>query len=125
MPQNSVVIKPGYQETKDCVGFVVVYNELTYIALEGHLGEGPSEIVVQNSCALVRKRCETKNISYRAVVLFNDDRRAVIERSCLEQWFGDVGHPTVFVCNRDVSVVGPCLLDVGGRGCRAVVLRIL
>ena len=43
---NSVVIKTGYRETRDCVGFVVVDDEVTYISLEGHVGERTGEIVV-------------------------------------------------------------------------------
>ncbi len=98
--KNSIVIKPGYWEAQDCVEFVVVYDEVTYIALKGHVGERPGEIVVHDSCALVCKRCKTKKKSYRAFVVFGNDQRAVLERSCLEHWFRDVIHPTVFVYNR-------------------------
>ena len=44
--KHSVVIKTRYWETKDCIGFVVVYNEVTYISLGGHVGEQSGEIIV-------------------------------------------------------------------------------
>ena len=44
--KNSVVIKTGYRETQDCVGFVVVEDEVTYTSLEGHVGEQTGEIIV-------------------------------------------------------------------------------
>ena len=37
--KNSVVIETGYLETKDCVGFVVVYDEVAHISLQGHVWE--------------------------------------------------------------------------------------
>jgi len=82
--KHSVVIETRYWETKDCIGFVVVYNEVTYISPRGHVGERPGEIIVYHSCVLVCKRRKTKNIFYRAVVVLDDDRRTVIERSCME-----------------------------------------
>ncbi len=71
--KNSVVIKTGYWETKDRVGFVVVYDEVAYISLQGHVWEQPGEIVVSDSFALVCKCCKTKNKSYRDVIVFDDD----------------------------------------------------
>ncbi len=44
--KDSVVIETGYQESKDCIGFVVVYNEETYISFEGHEWKQPGEIIV-------------------------------------------------------------------------------
>jgi hypothetical protein len=44
--KNSVVVETGYWETKDCIGFVVVYDEVAYISLQGHVWEQPDEIVV-------------------------------------------------------------------------------
>jgi len=49
---------------------------------------------------LVCKHSITKNISYRAVVVFDDDRRAVIDRSCVGRWLGDIIYQNVFVRNR-------------------------
>ena len=62
----------------------MVYDELTDIAFEGHVWERPGEIVVQNSCALVCKCCKTKNIPDRAVVVLDEDCRAMVERSGLD-----------------------------------------
>ena len=44
--KNSVVVETGYWESKDCVGFIVVYDYEAYISLKGHVWERPGEIVV-------------------------------------------------------------------------------
>ena len=44
--KDSVVIETGYWETKDCIGFIVVYDEVTYLSLKGHVWERPGEIIV-------------------------------------------------------------------------------
>ena len=44
--EHSVLVETGDRETEDRVGFVVVYDEVAYIALEGHVGERPGEIIV-------------------------------------------------------------------------------
>ena len=91
----------------------MVYDEVTYIALEAHVEERLGEIVVHNSCALLCKRGETKKY-VQAFVVFDDDQRAMLEQSCLEHWFGDVVHSTVFVCNR--GGVRGWILPVGCGG---------
>ena len=44
--KDSVVIETRYWETEDCIGFVVVNDEVTYISLEGHVRNRPGEVIV-------------------------------------------------------------------------------
>ena len=125
--KNSVVIETGYWETKDHVGFIVIYDEVAYISLQGHVWERPGEIIVWNSCSLVRKCTKTENVSDRAVVVL-DDIRTMFERcSSSPAWNDGSERLSIQLSSSTIGAactVGTCRSDGGGRGYCCVVLRI-
>ena len=48
---------------------------------------------------LFANAAKQKNIPDKAVVVLDDDRRAVVGRSGLDRWLGDIVHVIVVVCN--------------------------
>ncbi len=85
--KDGIVVKTRYQESKDHVGFVVVYNEETDIPFEGHVWERSSKIIVQYSCSLISKCAETEIFSNGAIFVFDNDILTVPDWSYIDPLF--------------------------------------
>ncbi len=67
-----------YRCGKDGVGFVMIHNKKTDIAIQGHEGKGPGAVVMHDAGILVRKCSETGNVGNRLVFDIRDESRLVL-----------------------------------------------
>jgi hypothetical protein len=122
--KNSVVIETGYSETKDRVGFVVVYDEVAHISLQGHVWERPDPV---RSLYKTHVRLSANAVKQKKNPTELSSSLMMIKEPCSSgpAWNNGTEILSIQLSLSAIGVactVGPGLADGGCRGCCVVVL---